>query len=154
MPTETTTATPAAPTDHAARAATTQPSPARTADVPAGNAHTGGAHTNHTHAGRAPAGHAPAPPHGYAKDRDAYLKRMRRIEGQVRGIERMIAEDVYCIDILTQVSAVTKALQAVSLGLVEDHLGHCVVNAAKSSEEEGAEKIREATDAIARLWKS
>ncbi|MDO5495036.1 MAG: metal-sensitive transcriptional regulator [bacterium] len=92
--------------------------------------------------------------HGYTKDREAYLKRMRRIEGQVRGIERMIADDTYCIDVLTQISAVTKALQAVSLGLIEDHLGHCVVGAAQSSEEEGAAKLKEATDAIARLWKS
>jgi CsoR family transcriptional regulator, copper-sensing transcriptional repressor len=93
-------------------------------------------------------------PHGYASDKEAYLKRMRRIEGQVRGIARMIDEDVYCIDILTQVSAVTKALQAVSIGLVEDHIGHCVVGAAKSSDEEGAAKVREAADAIARLVRS
>lgn len=93
-------------------------------------------------------------PHGYASDKEAYLKRMRRIEGQVRGIARMIDEDVYCIDILTQVSAVTKALQAVSIGLVEDHLGHCVVDAARSSEDEGAAKVREASEAIARLVRS
>jgi DNA-binding FrmR family transcriptional regulator len=93
-------------------------------------------------------------PHGYASDKEAYLKRMRRIEGQVRGIARMIDEDVYCIDILTQVAAVTKALQAVSIGLVEDHLGHCVVDAARSSEAEGAEKVREASEAIARLVRS
>ncbi|UTT60968.1 metal-sensitive transcriptional regulator [Cellulosimicrobium cellulans] len=79
---------------------------------------------------------------------------MRRIEGQVRGIARMIDEDVYCIDILTQVSAVTKALQAVSIGLVEDHLGHCVVDAARQSETEGAAKVKEAADAIARLVRS
>ncbi len=100
----------------------------------------------------------PAPahtgPHGYASDKEAYLKRMRRIEGQVRGIARMIDEDVYCIDILTQVSAVTKALQAVSIGLVEDHLGHCVVDAARSSEAEGTAKVREASEAIARLVRS
>lgn len=93
-------------------------------------------------------------PHGYASDKEAYLKRMRRIEGQVRGIARMIDEDVYCIDILTQVSAVTKALQAVSIGLVEDHLGHCVVDAARESEEAGAAKVKEAADAIARLVRS
>ncbi|KON74600.1 metal-sensitive transcriptional regulator [Cellulosimicrobium cellulans] len=93
-------------------------------------------------------------PHGYASDKEAYLKRMRRIEGQVRGIARMIDEDVYCIDILTQVSAVTKALQAVSIGLVEDHLGHCVVDAARQSEQEGAAKVKEAADAIARLVRS
>ncbi|WP_125772771.1 metal-sensitive transcriptional regulator [Antribacter gilvus] len=90
-------------------------------------------------------------PHGYASDKEAYLKRMRRIEGQVRGIARMIDEDVYCIDVLTQVSAVTKALQAVSLALVEDHLGHCVVDAAKASDDAGAAKVREAAEAIARL---
>ncbi|GAB2463361.1 metal-sensitive transcriptional regulator [Xylanimonas ulmi] len=93
-------------------------------------------------------------PHGYASDKDAYLKRMRRIEGQVRGIARMIDEDVYCIDILTQVSAVTKALQAVSIALVEDHLGHCVVDAARKSPDAGAEKVHEAAEAISRLVRS
>ena len=91
--------------------------------------------------------HAP----GYNAAKEDYLKRLRRIEGQVRGIARMIDEDVYCIDVLTQVSAVTKALQAVSLALVEDHLGHCVVDAAKASDDEGAAKVREASEAIARL---
>lgn len=91
---------------------------------------------------------------GYTGTKDDYLKRLRRIEGQVRGIARMVDEDVYCIDILTQVSAVTKALQAVSLGLVEDHLGHCVVNAARDSDENGDAKVREAADAIARLVRS
>jgi DNA-binding FrmR family transcriptional regulator len=90
-------------------------------------------------------------PHGYTSDKPAYLKRMRRIEGQVRGIARMIDEDEYCIDVLTQVSAVTKALQAVSLALVEDHLGHCVVDAAKASDDAGAAKVKEASEAIARL---
>jgi DNA-binding FrmR family transcriptional regulator len=90
-------------------------------------------------------------PHGYASDKVAYLKRMRRIEGQVRGIARMIDEDVYCIDILTQVSAVTKALQSVSLALVEDHIGHCVVDAARTSNEDAAAKVKEATAAISRL---
>ncbi len=105
-----------------------------------------------------PAGHTHAEgghgTHGYSPRKDTYVARMRRIEGQVRGIERMIAEDQYCIDILTQVSAVTRALQSVSLGLLEDHLNHCVVDAAKSSDEEGREKVAEATAAIARLWKS
>ncbi len=91
---------------------------------------------------------------GYSGTKDDYLKRLRRIEGQVRGIARMVEEDEYCIDILTQVSAVTKALQAVSLGLVEDHLGHCVVHAARESDQAGAEKVREAADAIARLVRS
>jgi DNA-binding FrmR family transcriptional regulator len=92
--------------------------------------------------------------HGYTDAKDDYLKRLRRIEGQVRGIARMVDEDVYCIDILTQVAAVTKALQAVSIGLVGDHLGHCVVNAARESPEAGADKVREATEAIARLVRS
>ena len=67
---------------------------------------------------------------GYTQDKDAYLKRMRRIEGQVRGIAKMIENDQYCIDVLTQVSAATKALEAVALGLLEEHLRHCVVQAA------------------------
>ncbi|KQY22190.1 transcriptional regulator [Cellulomonas sp. Root485] len=92
--------------------------------------------------------------HGYTDAKDDYLKRLRRVEGQVRGIARMVDEDVYCIDILTQVAAVTKALQAVSIGLVEDHLAHCVVDAARQSPEEGAAKVKEASDAIARLVRS
>ena len=88
---------------------------------------------------------------GYTGSKDEYLKRLRRIEGQVRGLQRMVEEDPYCIDILTQVSAVTKALQAVSLGLLEDHVGHCVVNAARESDEAARAKVREAADAIARL---
>ena len=91
---------------------------------------------------------------GYSADKDAYLKRLARIEGQVRGIKRMVDEDFYCIDILTQVSAVTKALQAVSLGLLEDHVGHCVVEAARESDEAAAEKVREASQAIGRLVRS
>jgi DNA-binding FrmR family transcriptional regulator len=91
---------------------------------------------------------------GYTGTKDEYLKRLRRIEGQVRGIQRMVAEDQYCIDVLTQVSAITKALQAVSLGLLEDHIGHCVVNAAKESDEAAESKVREASDAIARLVRS
>src|SRR5260370_13695226 len=66
---------------------------------------------------------------GYTQDKDAYLKRLRRIEGQVRGLQRMVESDTYCIDILTQVSAVTRALQPVALRLVEDHLAHCVTQA-------------------------
>ena len=91
---------------------------------------------------------------GYSGTKDQYAKRLRRIEGQVRGIARMVDEDVYCIDVLTQISAVTKALQAVGIGLVEDHLNHCVVDAAKSSDEEGREKVTEAAEAIARLVRS
>jgi DNA-binding FrmR family transcriptional regulator len=91
---------------------------------------------------------------GYTGSKDDYLKRLRRIEGQVRGIQKMVDSDTYCIDILTQVSAVTKALQAVSLGLLEDHVGHCVVDAARESDEAAQEKVREAADAIARLVRS
>ena len=91
---------------------------------------------------------------GYSGTKDQYAKRLRRIEGQVRGIARMDDEDVYCIDVLTQISAVTKALQAVGIGLVEDHLNHCVVDAAKASDEEGREKVTEAAEAIARLVRS
>ena len=92
--------------------------------------------------------------HGYTDNKDAYLKRMRRIEGQVRGIAKMIDEDKYCIDILTQVSAVTKALQAVSLGLLEDHMGSCVVDAARAGGEQADIKVKEAAEAIARLVRS
>lgn len=94
--------------------------------------------------------------HGYSSNKDAYLLRLKRIEGQVRGIARMVDEDKYCIDILTQVAAVTKALHAVSLGLVEEHIGHCVVGAASEPDAKlRAEaidfKVKEATDAIGRL---
>jgi DNA-binding FrmR family transcriptional regulator len=91
---------------------------------------------------------------GYTQDKDAYLKRLRRIEGQVRGLQRMVDDDVYCIDVLTQVSAVTRALQAVALGLLEDHLGHCVTQAVEQGGPEAEEKIREAAAAISRLVKS
>jgi DNA-binding FrmR family transcriptional regulator len=91
---------------------------------------------------------------GYTEDKDAYLKRLRRIEGQVRGIARMVDEDVYCIDILTQVSAATRALQAVALGLLEDHLGQCVTEAVRKGGDEGTESVREAAEAISRLVRS
>ena len=91
---------------------------------------------------------------GYTGEKDDYLRRLRRIEGQVRGVQRMVEEDVYCIDVLTQISAITKALQAVSLGLLEDHVGHCVVNAARESDEAAQAKVREAPEAIARLVRS
>lgn len=89
---------------------------------------------------------------GYASGKDDYLKRLRRVEGQVRGLHRMVEEDTYCIDVLTQVAAVTKALQAVSLGLLEDHLARCV--AAARTDEDADTKVREAADAIARLVRS
>jgi CsoR family transcriptional regulator, copper-sensing transcriptional repressor len=92
--------------------------------------------------------------HGYTQNKDEYLKRLRRIEGQVRGLQRMVDEDKYCIDILTQVSAVTRALQAVALGLLDEHMGHCVAQAAAEGGETAADKLREASDAIARLVRS
>jgi len=92
--------------------------------------------------------------HGYIHRKDDYLRRLRRIEGQARGLQRMVEDEQYCIDILTQVAAMTKALQAVSIGLVEEHLNHCVVDAARSSDEEAHEKITEAMEAISRLVKS
>ncbi len=90
----------------------------------------------------------------YSSDKDAYLKRLRRIEGQVRGLQRMVEEDKYCIDILTQVSAATKALQAFSLELLDEHLATCVVQAATAGGREAEDKVREASDAIARLVRS
>ncbi|MGP3983404.1 metal-sensitive transcriptional regulator [Streptomyces sp. KR80] len=106
-------------------------------------------------------------PHGYTKDKDQHLKRLRRIEGQIRGLQRMVDEDVYCIDILTQVSASTKALQSFALQLLEEHLRHCVASAAiespTASSAEGAAakggqeidaKVAEATAAIARLLRT
>lgn len=92
--------------------------------------------------------------HGYVSRKDDHLARLRRIEGQARGLQRMVEEEAYCIDILTQAAALTKALQAVSLGLLEDHLGHCVVDAARQGEEEGAAKVAEAVAAITRLVRS
>jgi DNA-binding FrmR family transcriptional regulator len=92
--------------------------------------------------------------HGYIQRKDDYLKRLRRIEGQARGLQRMVEDEKYCIDILTQVSAMTKALQAVSLGLLEEHMNHCVLDAARSGEAEGQAKITEAVDAITRLVRS
>jgi DNA-binding FrmR family transcriptional regulator len=92
--------------------------------------------------------------YGYTQDKEAYLRRLRRIEGQVRGLQKMVDEDKYCIDILTQVSAVTRALQSVALGLMDDHLGHCVAQAAAEGGDVAAAKVREASDAIARLVRS
>jgi DNA-binding FrmR family transcriptional regulator len=91
---------------------------------------------------------------GYHDHKTEYLTRLRRIEGQVRGLQRLVDEDAYCIDILTQVSAVTKALQGVAVGLVEDHLGHCVRDAVTSGGAEADDKVAEATAAIARLLRT
>jgi DNA-binding FrmR family transcriptional regulator len=92
--------------------------------------------------------------YGYTSGKENYLQRLRRIEGQVRGLQRMVEEDKYCIDILTQVSAATKALQSVALGLMEDHLSHCVTQAVAEGGDVATEKVREASDAIARLVRS
>jgi len=92
--------------------------------------------------------------HGYITDKDAYLKRLRRIEGQARGLQRMVEDEKYCMDILVQVSAMTKALQAVSIGLLEDHLKSCVVDAARTGGEAAEVKMDEAMAAIRRLARS
>ncbi len=97
---------------------------------------------------------APQPPHGYTPDKQQYLRRLKRIEGQARGIHRMVEEDAYCIDVLTQISAITSALENVALGLLDDHLHHCVVNAARAGGPESTAKIKEAFEAINRLVKS
>jgi DNA-binding FrmR family transcriptional regulator len=91
-------------------------------------------------------------PHGYSGDKQALLGRLRRIEGQIRGLQRMVDEDTYCIDVLTQISAAKSALQAVAVGLLEDHLAHCVVDAARAGDPTA--KVKEASDAIARLVRS
>ena len=93
-------------------------------------------------------------PPGYSDDKETVLKRLRRIEGQVRGLQRMVEDDRYCIDILEQISASTRALQAVALLLLDDHLGHCVSNAVKEGGQEAALKLQEASTAIARLVRS
>jgi DNA-binding FrmR family transcriptional regulator len=97
---------------------------------------------------------APGHQHGYLHEKDAFLKRLRRIEGQARGLQRMVEEEQYCIDILTQVSAMTNALQSVALGLLDEHLKHCVVDAARQGGPEADAKVAEATAAISRLVRS
>ncbi|MER6503695.1 metal-sensitive transcriptional regulator [Streptomyces sp. NPDC001455] len=92
--------------------------------------------------------------HGYHHQKAEHLKRLRRIEGQIRGLQRMVDEDVYCIDILTQVSASTKALQSFALQLLEEHLRHCVADAALKGGDEVDAKVEEATKAIARLLRT
>ncbi|MCZ1017336.1 MULTISPECIES: metal-sensitive transcriptional regulator [Streptomyces] len=101
------------------------------------------------------AAESPAPGgHGYAKQKDAHIKRLRRIEGQIRGLQRMLEEDVYCIDILTQVSASTKGLQSFGLQLLEEHLRHCVADAAAKGPDAIDAKVQEATKAIERMLRS
>jgi DNA-binding FrmR family transcriptional regulator len=91
---------------------------------------------------------------GYSMSKDDLQKRLRRIEGQVRGLQRMIDEDTYCVDVLTQVSATTSALQSVAIGLLDEHLRHCVTEAVAAGGPEGAAKVAEATAAIGRLVRS
>lgn len=91
---------------------------------------------------------------GYADRKADHLKRLRRIEGQIRGLQRMVEEEQYCIDVLTQISAATKALQSVALGLLDEHLGHCVADAVKQGGSEADLKLQEANEAIARLVRS
>ncbi len=109
------------------------------ADADAGPCH----HTGHD------SGH-----HGYMGNKEAYLRRLKRIEGQARGVHRMVEEEQYCIDILTQISAVTKALQSVALGLLDDHMNHCVLAAAQAGGQEAEDKMAEVSEAIARLVRS
>lgn len=92
-------------------------------------------------------------PHGYIQRKEDYLARLRRIEGQARGLQQMVEDETYCIDVLTQVSAATSALQSVALGLLEEHMTHCLVEAAAGGPDADA-KVREATQAIARLVRS
>ena len=91
---------------------------------------------------------------GYSEQKDAVLRRLRRIEGQVRGLQRMVEEDRYCIDVLDQVAAATRALQSVALELVDDHLAHCVAGAVQAGDEDATAKLDEASAAIARLVRS
>jgi DNA-binding FrmR family transcriptional regulator len=88
---------------------------------------------------------------GYSDEKDRYIKRLRRIEGQVRGLQAMVAEDRYCIDILTQVAAATKALQSVAVELLDEHIGHCVREAIETGGPEAEAKVHEASAAIGRL---
>ncbi|MER5354742.1 metal-sensitive transcriptional regulator [Kitasatospora sp. NPDC002551] len=111
-------------------------------------------HGEHVALQKTPDAHAAHGPHGYSAQKDAHLKRLRRIEGQIRGLQRMVDEDVYCIDVLTQVSASTKALQSFALSLLEEHLRHCVAAAAEEGGTELDAKVAEATAAIGRLLRS
>ncbi|MET8753698.1 metal-sensitive transcriptional regulator [Streptomyces sp. NPDC059104] len=117
-----------------------------TIEVEGSGAETGTAPGTLTHEGGAV--------HGYHHQKDEHLKRLRRIEGQIRGLQRLVDEDVYCIDILTQVSASTKALQSFALQLLEEHLRHCVADAAVKGGTEIDAKVEEATKAIARLLRT
>lgn len=91
---------------------------------------------------------------GYHDTKDAHLKRLRRIEGQVRGVHRMVEQDTYCIEVLTQISAATRALEAVALALLDEHLSHCVTDAIHTGGDTAENKLKEASAAIARLVRS
>ncbi len=91
---------------------------------------------------------------GYHDSKDAQLKRLRRIEGQIRGLQRQVENDTYCIDVLTQVSAATRALESFALGLLDEHLAHCVADAVAAGGAEADAKVKEASAAIARLVRS
>lgn len=91
--------------------------------------------------------------HGYITEKSRYLARLKRAEGQVRGVQRMVDEEQYCIDIVTQISALTSALENVALALINDHLAHCVADAAREGGQVAQDKLKEASDAIARLVK-
>jgi CsoR family transcriptional regulator, copper-sensing transcriptional repressor len=91
---------------------------------------------------------------GYSEDKTAVLKRLRRVEGQVRGLQRMVEEDRYCIEVLEQIAAANRALQAVALQLLEDHMAHCVADAVRAGGDVGAEKLAEASAAVGRLVRS
>jgi DNA-binding FrmR family transcriptional regulator len=91
---------------------------------------------------------------GYAMNKDELLRRLRRVEGQVRGLQQMVEEDRYCIDVLTQISAATKALQSVAVGMFDDHLRHCVAGAVARGGRDADAKLTEATAAVSRLLKS
>jgi len=94
----------------------------------------------------------PQQPHGYTADKDALIRRLHRVEGQVRGLERMVEEDRYCIDVLTQISAVTTALESVAFVILDDHVNHCVAGALASGDPAAAEeKSRELLDAVHRF---
>jgi len=96
----------------------------------------------------------PPPMPGYSETKQDHLTRLRRVEGQVRGVQRMIDEDTYCIDVLTQIASITKALQKVGLGLLDEHISHCVMEAAAEGHEAGDAKVHEAVEAVARLLRS
>ena len=110
------------------------------------------AHSAQAETGEKQPGHEAS--RGYLTSKDDYLKRLRRIEGQVGGVAKMVVDDRYCIDILTQISAATRALETVALGLLDDHMRHCVAQAVHQGGDEAETKLTEARDAIARLVRS